>query len=200
MVWLNLPRSPTGVKAITLQKNRVTGEGEGTTLLSSPTAHPLTTFFTTSRPARQQTRSHCSTASSFLFFLYRCKWSVAIVKLSGSQRASLSRSGVEGGSERSLELQSEHTHTPAHTAILKQSPGYSFCPLSRSFCNLPLLFYSPPLPPTSCTLLSLVQLLTRGDIRIFALIINTADNSGRCIARRLSSCFLKAGASVKILH
>lgn len=197
MVWLNLPRSPTGVKAITLQKNRVTGEGEGTTLLSSPTAHHLLHHIPPG-----QTADALSLLHSFLFplFLYRCKWSVAIVKLSGSQRASLSRSGVEGGSERSLELQSEHTHTPAHTAILKQSPGYSFCPLSRSFCNLPLLFYSPPLPPSSCTLLSLVQLLTRGDIRIFALIINTADNSGRCIARRLSSCFLKAGASVKILH
>lgn len=43
---------------------------------------------------------------------------------------------------RSADSTQLHTHTLARS--LKWSPGYSSCPLSHSFCNLPLLFYFPP--------------------------------------------------------
>ncbi len=143
MVWLNLPRSPTGVKAITLQKNRVTGEGEGTPCFSSlPQSPPL-------HPTRPDSRRTLFAPQTplFVFFYIAVNDGWPSLKWVGHQGPVYQGQGGGWNWEELRTADSSHTHTHTHTLThthccsLKVIPGYSSRPLSHSFCNLPLLFY-----------------------------------------------------------
>lgn len=139
-VWLNLPRSPTRVKAITLQKNRVTGDRRR----GHPAFHPCLHLSPSSLPGEDGRRAlfapQLPPPLLFFFLLIAVNDQWLPLKWVGH------RGPVYQGQARRAELRAaEGRAVRLSAAIWKWSPplrpsGYSFCPLSRSLRNLPLLF------------------------------------------------------------
>lgn len=165
MVWLNLPRSPTGVKAITSQKHRVTEEGRTGEKWGHPALHPSCS---SSYPPSCQVKLAdvlsllCSLLCFFfVFFLIAVNDQWPSSKWAGHRRP------VYQGQECQVELREacRHTHTNTLTcAILKWSLRYSFVLCHTHFVTSHYLF----LFPHSLHFLHVIivgSALTRGDIR-----------------------------------